>query len=42
MSTRPGFVSKYRHHKGPGQAFVQVNGRRIYLGKWDSPKCKEA
>ena len=34
-------VPKYRHHKGSGQAFVQVKGHRHYLGKWDSPKSKE-
>ena len=34
-------VPKYRHHKGTGQAFVQVHGKRHYLGKWDSPKSKE-
>ena len=34
-------VPKYRHHKGTGQAFVQIQGRRHYLGKWDSPKSKE-
>jgi hypothetical protein len=34
-------VPKYRHHKGSGQAFVQVHGHRHYLGKWDSPQSKE-
>jgi hypothetical protein len=34
-------VPKYRHQKGSGQAFVQANSRRHYLGKWDSPKSKE-
>ena len=42
MSSTTVSVPKYRHHKGSGQAFVQVNGRRHYLGKWDSPKSKEA
>jgi hypothetical protein len=41
MSSTTVSVPKYRHHKGGGQAFVQVNGRRHYLGKWDSPKSKE-
>jgi integrase len=41
MSSTTVSVPKYRHHKGTGQAFVQVNGRRHYLGKWDSPKSKE-
>ncbi|MBU4270581.1 MAG: site-specific integrase [Planctomycetes bacterium] len=34
-------VPKYRHHKGTGQAFIQVKGRRHYLGKWNTPKSKE-
>ena len=34
-------VPKYRRHKGSGQAFVQVKGRRHYLGKWDSPESKQ-
>ena len=42
MSSKTVSVPKYRHHKGSGQAFVQVNGHRRYLGKWDSPKSKEA
>ena len=41
MSSTIVSVPKYRHHKGSGQAFVQVNGHRHYLGKWDSPKSKE-
>jgi integrase len=41
MSLKSVSVPKYRHHKGSGQAFVQVNGHRHYLGKWDSPKSKE-
>ena len=41
MSATTVSVPKYRHHKGSGQAFVQVNGRRHYLGKWDSPTSKE-
>ena len=41
MSSTTISVPKYRHHKGSGQAFVQVKGRRHYLGKWDSPQSKE-
>jgi hypothetical protein len=37
VSTLP----KYRHHKGTGQAIVQVNGRRHYLGKWNTQASKE-
>jgi hypothetical protein len=38
------FVSalpKYRLHKGTGQGFVQVRGKRFYLGRWGTPKSKE-
>lgn len=31
----------YRHHKGSGQALVQINGRRIYLGRYGSEESKE-
>ena len=34
MSLNSPRVPKYRHHKGSGQAFVQLNGRRQYLGKY--------
>jgi integrase len=42
MSSKTVSVPKYRHHKGSGQAFIQVNGHRHYLGKWNSPESKEA
>ena len=32
---------KYRLHKGSGQALVQINGRRIYLGTYGSEQSKE-
>ena len=32
---------KYRLHKGSGQALVQINGERIYLGKYDTEESKE-
>jgi len=32
---------KYRLHKGSGQALVQINGERVYLGKYGSPKSEE-
>jgi hypothetical protein len=35
-------VPKYRHHKGSGQAFVQVKGNRHYLDSFGSAKSKEA
>jgi hypothetical protein len=41
MSSTSVSVPTYRHHKGSGQAFGQVQGRRHYLGKWDLPQSKE-
>ncbi len=38
MTTR---IPKYRLHKGSGQALVQINGERIYLGKHGSAESKE-
>ena len=35
-------IPKYRHHKGSGQALVQIDGRRIYLGTYGSPESHEA
>ena len=32
---------KYRRHKGSGQALVQLNGERIYLGKYGTEESKE-
>ena len=32
---------KYRLHKGSGQALVQINGERVYLGKYGSAESKE-
>jgi integrase len=34
-------VPKYRHHKHSGQAYVELNGRFIYLGKYDSQESHE-
>jgi integrase len=31
----------YRHHKGSDQGFVELDGRRIYLGKWGLPETEE-
>lgn len=38
MSVR---IPKYRLHKGSGQALVQINGERIYLGKHGTEQSKE-
>ena len=32
---------KYRLHKGSGQALVQLDGRRFYLGRHGSPESLE-
>jgi hypothetical protein len=32
---------KYRLHKGSGQALVQIDGERTYLGKYDTEESKE-
>jgi hypothetical protein len=40
-SRLPSRVPSYRHHKGSGQAFVQVNGRRHYIGKYGTPASEE-
>jgi hypothetical protein len=34
-------VPKYRFHKGSGQALVQINRERIYLGVCNSPESHE-
>ncbi len=35
-------IPKYRKHTASGQAVVSVDGKAVYLGKWDSPESKEA
>lgn len=32
---------KYRHHKAKGLAVVTINGRDIYLGKYNTAASKE-
>jgi integrase len=34
-------LPKYRLHKSSGQALIQINGHRIYLGVYNSPESKE-
>jgi integrase len=34
-------IPKYRLHKGSGQALVELNGRRIYLGRFGTESSKE-
>ena len=31
---------KYRLHKASGQALVQINGKRVYLGKYGSEESQ--
>src|SRR4051794_12019343 len=33
-------IPSYRFHKGSGQAVVVLDGRSVYLGKWNSPESK--
>lgn len=40
MSSQESPVPKFRRH-ATGQAFVQLNGRRIYLGRFDRPESRE-
>jgi hypothetical protein len=41
MSSKTVCVPEHRHHKGSGQAFVQIKGQRYYLGKWNTSASKE-
>ncbi|HEY1603517.1 MAG TPA: tyrosine-type recombinase/integrase [Pirellulales bacterium] len=34
-------IPAYRRHKAVGQAYVNINGRQVYLGKYDSPESHE-
>jgi integrase len=34
-------IPAYRRHKAVGQAYVNVDGRQVYLGKFDSPESHE-
>jgi integrase len=40
MPARSPRVPKLRHHKGRDQALVSINGRTIYLGRWNSAKSR--
>jgi integrase len=41
LKTPPIKVPSYRLHKATGQAFVQVKGRRIYLGRYGTEPSQE-
>src|SRR5687768_6163095 len=34
-------IPKYRHQKSTGRALVEINGRRIYLGKFGTQESRE-
>ena len=34
-------VPKYAHHKATGQAFCKIDGKYIYLGKYNSPESRK-
>jgi hypothetical protein len=34
-------IPNYRLHKSSGQALVQLNGQRIYLGKYQTDESRE-
>ncbi len=34
-------IPKLRHHKASGQGFVELNGRRHYLGRYELPKTRQ-
>ena len=34
-------ISPYRLHKGSGQGYVVLDGRRIYLGRYELPSTRE-
>jgi integrase len=37
----PRHTPSLRHHKASGQGFVQLNGRTIYLGRYDLPQTRQ-
>jgi hypothetical protein len=37
----PPRTPKYRLHRKSGRAFVELNGRRIYLGTYESPETRQ-
>ena len=34
-------IPKFRHHKATGQAYVELNGHRYYLGRYDSADSRQ-
>lgn len=35
-------IPKLRHHKASDQGYVQIEGRFVYLGRYDAPETAEA
>jgi integrase len=35
-------VPSFRHHKATNQGYVELNGRRLYLGRYDLPQTRES
>jgi len=38
---KPNVVPPFRVHKATGQGYVNLNGRRVYLGRADTPEAKQ-
>ena len=38
---KPNVVPPFRVHKGTGQGYVNLDGRRVYLGRADLPEAKQ-
>lgn len=40
MAPRPEFMPAMKLHKASGHAYVNLNGQRVYLGKWETPEAQ--
>lgn len=38
---RPSHTPSLRHHKATAQGFVEIDGKRIYLGRFDLPETQQ-
>ena len=38
---RPSHPPSLRHHKAAGQGFVEIDGKRIYLSRFDLPETHQ-
>jgi len=38
---KPNVVPPFRVHKATGQGYVNLDGRRVYLGRADTPEAKQ-